>query len=76
MAIKCPQCGAEYDVTLFTFDRKINCDCGACVDLEVGHQQSAEVSKQASQQHMRPGSTDQGHGSKHMKVGDWESLHR
>jgi len=33
MAIKCPQCGAEFDVTLFTFDRKIQCDCGAWVDL-------------------------------------------
>ena len=29
MAIKCPQCGAEYDATLFTFDRKLKCDCGA-----------------------------------------------
>jgi len=46
MAIKCPQCGAEFDVTLFTFDRKIQCDCGAWVDLAVGHQQAA---KQGSQ---------------------------
>ena len=71
MAIKCPQCGTEYDVTLFTFGRKIHCDCGAWVDLDVGHQQSAEDSEQASQRLIRSGSTDQGHGSKQMKVGDW-----
>ena len=48
MAIKCPQCGAEYDVTLFTFDRRIRCDCGEWVDLAVGHQQSSEDDKQPS----------------------------
>jgi hypothetical protein len=42
MAIKCPQCGTEYDVTLFTLDRSIRCDCGANVDLAVGHQQTSE----------------------------------
>jgi len=42
MAIKCPKCGAEYDVTLFTFDRTIRCDCGEWVDLNVGHQQTSE----------------------------------
>ena len=35
MAVKCPQCGADYDVTLFTFGRRIRCDCGAWVDLAV-----------------------------------------
>ena len=39
MAIRCPRCGAEYDVTLFPFGRTIRCDCGASVDLAVGHQQ-------------------------------------
>ncbi len=42
MSIKCPQCGAEYDVTLFTLDRSIRCDCGANVDLAVGHQQTSK----------------------------------
>jgi len=42
MAIKCPKCGTEYDVTLFAFDRTIHCDCGAWVDLTVGHQQTSE----------------------------------
>ncbi len=40
MAIRCPECSAEYDVTLFTFDRKLRCDCGTWVDLAVGHQQT------------------------------------
>ena len=39
MSIKCPQCGAEFDVTLFTFDRRIRCDCGAWVDLTSGHRE-------------------------------------
>ena len=42
MAIKCPNCGAEFDVTLFTFDRRIHCDCGAWVDMAVGHQQMSD----------------------------------
>ena len=47
MAIKCPQCGAEYDVTLFTFGRRIRCECGAWVDVAVGHQQTSADGKQA-----------------------------
>lgn len=37
MAIVCPRCGAGYDVTLFSFDRRIRCDCGQWVDLSTGH---------------------------------------
>lgn len=33
MAIRCPHCGHEFDVTLFQFGRKIRCECGAEVDL-------------------------------------------
>ncbi len=40
MAMTCPRCGAEYDVTLFAFDRRIRCDCGEWVDLSAGHRQS------------------------------------
>jgi hypothetical protein len=43
MSIKCPQCGAEFDVTLFTFDRGIRCDCGAWVDLASGHRTSVST---------------------------------
>ena len=59
MAIKCPQCGAEYDVTLFTFGRRIRCDCGAWVDLAVGHQQTSEDVEQVSQQATMPRSMEQ-----------------
>ena len=34
MAINCPQCGREYDVTLFQFGRTIHCTCGTRVGLE------------------------------------------
>ncbi len=34
MAIPCPECGREYDVTLFQFGRTIHCTCGARVGLE------------------------------------------
>jgi len=34
MAITCPRCGREYDVTLFQFGRTIHCTCGARVGLE------------------------------------------
>ena len=34
MAISCPVCGREYDVTLFEFGRTIHCTCGARVGLE------------------------------------------
>jgi hypothetical protein len=55
MAVKCPQCGAEFDVHLYTLDRSIRCDCGANVDLAVGHQQTSEdgmqvVSPEASRE--------------------------
>ena len=33
MAIRCPKCGHEYDVALFQFGKKVNCDCGAVIDL-------------------------------------------
>lgn len=28
MAISCPKCGSQYDVTLFQFDRAVPCRCG------------------------------------------------
>lgn len=34
MAIVCPRCGREYDVTLFQFGRTVDCTCGARVGLE------------------------------------------
>lgn len=45
MAIQCPKCGAEYDATLFAFGHVVHCDCGAWVDLDVGHRQVGEARK-------------------------------
>lgn len=42
MAIPCPRCGRQYDVTLFQFGRTISCTCGARVGLE--HRIGAPVS--------------------------------
>ena len=33
MAIRCPKCGQEYDVTLFQFGKPVRCDCGTEIDL-------------------------------------------
>ncbi len=33
MAIRCPSCGHEYDVTLFEFESGVVCDCGEYVSL-------------------------------------------
>jgi uncharacterized protein with PIN domain len=45
MAITCPRCGWQYDVTLFQFGRTINCSCGERVGLEnrVAIPQTAEL---------------------------------
>jgi len=37
MAVQCPQCGRQYDVTLFEFQRSLRCDCGTVLDLQEGH---------------------------------------
>jgi len=34
MAILCPRCGHQYDVTLFEFGETIKCDCGARIKLD------------------------------------------
>ena len=41
MAIQCPQCRRQYDVTLFAFERSVACDCGAMLDIVRGHSQCA-----------------------------------
>lgn len=33
MAIRCPFCGREFDVTLFEFEREIICECGKKIGL-------------------------------------------
>jgi hypothetical protein len=41
MAVRCPKCGHEYDVTLFAFESTIRCDCGETVSALAPHQASA-----------------------------------
>lgn len=42
MAIRCPSCGREYDVSLFEFGRTVQCACGARVGLELRGRPLAE----------------------------------
>lgn len=37
MAVQCPRCRRQYDVTLFQFRHGVRCACGARLDLERGH---------------------------------------
>jgi len=32
VAITCPRCGAQLDITLFAFERRVRCTCGQDVD--------------------------------------------
>jgi len=34
MAILCPDCSSQYDVTLFQFGRAVRCDCGRTFHLD------------------------------------------
>jgi len=34
MAIICPKCKYQYDVTLFEFNNVVECDCGARIRLD------------------------------------------
>jgi DNA-nicking Smr family endonuclease len=38
MAVSCPDCGRQYDITLFQFGHKITCDCGTIVSAGVAPQ--------------------------------------
>lgn len=40
MAVRCSQCGREYDITLFEFNRSVTCVCGKTVALK--HEQLTE----------------------------------
>ena len=42
MAIQCPKCRRQYDVTLFQFGRTVRCECGERLDLRQGHLSPAE----------------------------------
>jgi len=45
MAIGCPRCGREYDVTLFQFERTVRCACGA--EVALAHRRADVPARQA-----------------------------
>lgn len=38
MAIRCPRCHRQYDITLFQYGRKVLCECGERIDPRKGHE--------------------------------------
>ena len=42
MAIVCPACGRQYDVTLFQFDNRVQCECGKWFDRSTANTEPAE----------------------------------
>jgi hypothetical protein len=47
MAVICPECGAEFDVTLFAFGATVDCDCGAVVSALEPRRVRAEAPREA-----------------------------
>ena len=45
MAVRCPYCGSDYDVTLFAFGRFITCRCGRVVTFR--HVQTGDTGNPA-----------------------------
>jgi hypothetical protein len=64
MAIPCPRCNRQYDITLFEFGRKVVCECGEVISAEgvfppdlAGRRdpirtQEKEEAKRVARQHM------------------------
>ena len=54
MAIRCPECGREYDVTLFSFGATVRCECGRDVSALEPHRVAppAERAERISRQRM------------------------
>ncbi len=45
MAIPCPRCNRQYDITLFQFGRRIVCECGELITAEGFHVPLAKEAK-------------------------------
>jgi len=43
MSLRCPNCGREYDVTLFEFNREVTCACGERLSLKKGHEEKGST---------------------------------
>jgi DNA-directed RNA polymerase subunit RPC12/RpoP len=50
MSLSCPNCGRQFDVTLFEFGRHVVCECGEVVTLEKGQVMRAPGTDKASGQ--------------------------
>jgi len=53
MAITCPKCGAEFDVTLFQFGHRVRCRCGAEVEYPGANQLAGHVVAQGKHKMIR-----------------------
>ena len=49
MAIRCRQCGRDYDVTLFAFERSITCVCGKPLTFKHAHMTNEALRAQRSE---------------------------
>ena len=58
MAITCPTCGKEFDVTLFQFGNAVECDCGITFDISVGHCLDADTDADGSSRSLPADATD------------------
>ena len=55
MAITCPQCGAEFDATLFEFEQRIRCQCGAEISYPGAELLSGHVATDRTRIHKHEG---------------------
>lgn len=42
MAVRCPQCHRQYDITLFQFGRTVLCECGERLDARKAQEESVK----------------------------------
>jgi len=54
MALRCPRCGKEFDVTLFEFNREVVCPCGERLSMKKGHEIRRGPAKRKGEKPSRP----------------------
>ena len=55
MAITCPRCGAEFDATLFEFEHRVRCACGAEIRYPGTDRRSGHVAADQTRRHKQKG---------------------
>jgi len=45
MAIRCPKCRRQYDITLFQYGKTVRCECGETLDARKGHEEPIDPRK-------------------------------